>query len=196
MRIFQGIVSALLPAFIVSLCLALSGCASRGKAAGKAKARSHAPAKVKNKKGAPAAEVSQGEIIGVIEMVNPEQKYVLIRCDHLPTFPTGTELTSTDAMGTPSKLSVTPEHKGYYLTADIKSGSPQVANLVTHQKSPHASSAPKTTPAAPAAPAPPASPPPIPAPAPPSGPAKPAEADPNASTAPSPAAPVFEPVVK
>lgn len=74
--------------------------------------------------------VGQATLIGMIEMVNPEQNYVVIRCDTPPAIQPGTELVALSASGTRSKLVLSLERKGYYLTADIKEGSPAVANLV------------------------------------------------------------------
>ncbi len=77
----------------------------------------------------------QTTLVGVVEMVNPDQNYVLIRCDQVPALSAGTELIGLDSMGVESKLKLTPERKGRYLTADIISGSPQVTHLVIHRSS-------------------------------------------------------------
>jgi len=69
-------------------------------------------------------------LVGMIEMVNPEQNYVLIRCEQLPAIQPGTELIALSAEGKKSKLVLSPERKGHYLTADIKEGMPAVTNLV------------------------------------------------------------------
>lgn len=69
-------------------------------------------------------------LIGIIEMVNPEQNYVLIRCEQMPAIAAGTELTALSADGKKTKLVLTAERKGHYLTADIKEGSPEVTHLV------------------------------------------------------------------
>lgn len=74
--------------------------------------------------------VGKATLIGMIEMVNPEQNYVVIRCDTPPAIQPGTELIALNSLGTRSRLVLSPERKGYYLTADIKEGSPSVANLV------------------------------------------------------------------
>lgn len=71
----------------------------------------------------------QARLIGVIEMVNPEQNYVLINCETRPSLKDGTELIGLDSNGTKSKLVVTPERKGNYITADIKEGNPTVGSL-------------------------------------------------------------------
>ncbi len=72
----------------------------------------------------------QSTLIGIIEMVNPEQNYVLIRCEQMPSITPGTELSALSSDGKKTKLILTPERKGHYLTADIKEGSPEVSNLV------------------------------------------------------------------
>lgn len=95
--------------------------------------------------------VGQATLIGMIEMVNPEQNYVVIRCDTPPAIQPGTELVALSASGTRSKLVLSPERKGYYLTADIKEGSPSVANLVLLPlAAPPAATAPVPPPAQPA----------------------------------------------
>lgn len=96
-------------------------------------------------------------LIGIIEMVNPEQKFVLIKTEGRMAIPIGQELTALDATGALSKLVVSPERKANYLTADIREGNPRVTNLVTYR--------PKMQPGA----APPADPPPPPTPPPPPG---------------------------
>lgn len=77
----------------------------------------------------------QSTLIGMIEMVNPEQDYVLIRCDQVLSLNAGTEVTALRSDGRKSKLVLTPERKGYYLTADIKEGQPAVSDLVLIQAS-------------------------------------------------------------
>lgn len=106
------------------LCL-VSFLATGCEAARKAKAK---------KKGGNVSSKEQMVLIGVIEMINPEQNYVLIRCDQQHALAAGTELTAIDASGTQSRLMLTPERKGMHLTADIKEGSPKVANLVIYRK--------------------------------------------------------------
>jgi hypothetical protein len=96
----------------------------------------------------------QATLIGMIEMVNPEQNYVLIRCEPMPSLAEGTELIAVSASGEKSKLVLTPERKGYYITADIKEGNPGVSNLVLHQHSATAPVLPQESPVSPA-PAPP-----------------------------------------
>lgn len=72
----------------------------------------------------------QARLIGVVEMVNPDQGYVLIQCPDKSTLKSGTELIGLDHTGAKSRLLVTPERKGNYLTADIKEGTPIIGALV------------------------------------------------------------------
>lgn len=123
----------LLPAFLLTACGTSQRLAK--------KTEESAPAGPKN------------TLIGIVEMVNPEQKYVLIRCEQLPKLEAGAELIALDATGTETKLKLTPERKGRYLTADIVEGQPRVMNLVLLRTggSPTPAQAPETTPT-PAAP--------------------------------------------
>lgn len=77
--------------------------------------------------------VGEAKVIGVIELVNPEQNYVLINCEHRVDIPAGTEIISQGVNGTDAKLKVTPERKGNYITADITQGTPQLRDLVIYQ---------------------------------------------------------------
>lgn len=99
-----------------------------------------------------AQPTGQATLIGIIEMVNPEQNYVLIRCEPMPNLAPGTELIALSANGTKSKLVLTPEKKGHYVTADIKEGSPQVHHLVLVQRGEATATSPAAAPATPAAP--------------------------------------------
>lgn len=73
---------------------------------------------------------TQTLLIGTVELVNPEQRYVLIQCDPSMILGAGTELTCLDATGTTSTVVITPERKGNFVAADIKEGTPRVKNLV------------------------------------------------------------------
>lgn len=88
---------------------------------------SHKPKKDDDKK-----DVGQ-LMVGTIDLVNPEQHFVLIRTIAHLVLPAGTELSSTNSLGQTTKLKVTPEHKGTYLAADIVSGSPQSQDTVMYQ---------------------------------------------------------------
>lgn len=95
------------------------------------------------------SHMGQAVLIGSIEMVNPEQNYVLIHCDSRPMLNAGVELIALDANGQQSKLVVTPERKDNYLTADIKEGMPSVGNLALQKI--HASDTLSIVPSAPLA---------------------------------------------
>jgi len=71
--------------------------------------------------------------VGIVEFVNPEQKFVLIKMQSREPMPPGQILTALDATGSLSELSVSPERKGTHLTADIKSGLPRAGNLVIYR---------------------------------------------------------------
>ncbi|OYW73719.1 MAG: hypothetical protein B7Z37_20470 [Verrucomicrobia bacterium 12-59-8] len=86
-----------------------------------------------SKKGAEDKRIGEAKVIGVIEMVNPEQNYVLINCEQRVDIPAGTEIISQGVNGSDAKLKVTPERKGNYITADITQGVPQVRDLVVYQ---------------------------------------------------------------
>jgi hypothetical protein len=80
--------------------------------------------------------IGEAKVIGVIELVNPEQNYVLINCEQRLNIPAGTEIVSQNADGSKTKLKVTPERKGNYITADITEGTPQLRDLVLYKIKP------------------------------------------------------------
>ena len=92
--------------------------------------------------------VGEAKVIGVIELVNPEQHYVLINCEQRVDIPVGTEIISQGVNGSDARLRVTPERKGNYITADITQGTPVVRDLVVYQVRPEDKPAPMTTNAA------------------------------------------------
>lgn len=106
--------------FAATLCLALVSC-GLVKRFGK-------------KKEADKPEKSESQVIGVIEMVNPEQRFVLIRTESRMTVAAGQEITAVDSAGVESKLKVTPEKKQHYLTADVLEGNPKTGHLVIHRR--------------------------------------------------------------
>lgn len=81
-------------------------------------------------------KIGEAKVIGVIELVNPEQNYVLINCEQRVDIPAGTEIISQGVNGPDGKLKVTPERKGNYITADITQGLPQLRDLVVYQVKP------------------------------------------------------------
>jgi hypothetical protein len=86
-----------------------------------------------SKKSSENKRVGEAKVIGVIELVNPEQNYVLINCEQRVDIPVGTEIISQGVNGSDAKLRVTPERKGNYITADITQGMPVVRDLVVYQ---------------------------------------------------------------
>ncbi|WP_395715393.1 hypothetical protein [Prosthecobacter sp.] len=94
--------------------------------------------------------MGEAKVVGVIELVNPEQNYVLINCEQRLNIPAGTEIVAQSTDGTKTKLKVSPERKGNYITADITEGAPQIRDLVLYQvKQGELAVAPGTAPAAP-----------------------------------------------
>ena len=86
-------------------------------------------------------------LVGIIDFVNPDQKFVLFKAQPGISLPPGHTLTALDATGALSELVVTPERKDSHVTADIKSGQPRAGNLVVYFPSRQV-----TTPAAPGVP--------------------------------------------
>lgn len=93
-------------------------------------------------------------VVGTVEMVNPEQHYVLIRSDRGRDLPAGTELVVMAADGTRSTVVLTPERKGTFLTADIKDGQPATMGLVYKENHLPTPPVPAPTPSTPATPPP------------------------------------------
>jgi hypothetical protein len=94
-------------------------------------------------------KIGEAKVIGVIELVNPEQNYVLINCEQRVDIPAGTEIISQGVNGSDAKLKVTPERKGNYITADITQGMPQLRDLVVYQVKPGEGTTPAATTVAP-----------------------------------------------
>jgi hypothetical protein len=79
----------------------------------------------------PVVKDSSAEtFIGVIESVNPEQKFVLVRMDVRMVVAPGTKLESRSVNGGKARLVVTPERKMNFLSADIDEGSPAAGDGV------------------------------------------------------------------
>jgi hypothetical protein len=71
-------------------------------------------------------------VVGIIEFVNPEQKFVLIKAQPGIAMPPGHRLIALDATGALSELIISKERKASHITADIHSGNPRVGNLVAY----------------------------------------------------------------
>lgn len=98
-----------------------------------------------SKKSPEDKRIGKAKVIGVIEMVNPEQNYVLINCEQRVDIPPGTEIISQGVNGSNAKLKVSPERKGNYITADITQGTPVVRDLVIYQVKPGEGETPAAT---------------------------------------------------
>lgn len=106
-----------------------------------------------NHKAAPTTEEPTARAIGKVEMVNPDDQFVVARLTMNLALAPGTELTLLHESGKTSKVKVTPERKGVYITADIISGEPAKGDIVVAGTiKPDADAAPATTTTPPVAP--------------------------------------------
>jgi hypothetical protein len=110
----------------VALCLLAfvgTGCGSMGKMFKKSK---------EEKKPAEAAVEApkQDAAIGLVEMVNPEQQFVLVRTEGRMALSPGTILVTQPQTGTAARLIVTPESKQNFISADIVEGFPKRGDMV------------------------------------------------------------------
>jgi hypothetical protein len=102
------------------LCFSLCGCGIVSKAF-----HSH------HKKDDDKDKQTKDLFIGTVEMVNPEQHFVLIRTGLQLKLQAGWKLETRPQNGSPkSVLVVTPEQKLNFLSADIADGNPQQGELV------------------------------------------------------------------
>jgi hypothetical protein len=113
-------IKRLFTVMLMGCSLVISSCASTEKAA-------------KPIKGTEDSEEGPTFLVGLIEFINPEQQFVLIKTQPGISLKTGDQLTALDATGSLSQLTVTPERKGSHITADISGGNPRVGNLVAYQ---------------------------------------------------------------
>ncbi|CAN5688935.1 hypothetical protein BH11VER1_BH11VER1_39080 [soil metagenome] len=78
-----------------------------------------------------APEAPKDQVIGTIEMVNPEQHFVLVKTLNRMALAAGTKLESHSPNGgLKAVLMVTPEHKLNFISADIAEGYPQQGDIV------------------------------------------------------------------
>jgi hypothetical protein len=77
-----------------------------------------------------AADKNSATYIGVVESVNPEQKFVLVRTEIRIALAPGTNLECRSANGAKSTLVVTPERKMNFLSADVAEGTPAAGDIV------------------------------------------------------------------
>lgn len=89
--------------------------------------------KPKEEKPAEAAKEEppkQDMAIGLVEVVNPEQQFVLVRTESRMTLTPGTKLVTQPQTGNKASLIVTPESKQNFISADIVEGFPKRGDVV------------------------------------------------------------------
>ncbi len=74
--------------------------------------------------------IKRETIIGVVESVNPEQQFVLVRMEQKMNIAAGTKLETRSPNGLYSQLVAGPERKLNFLAADIVQGAPHAGDLV------------------------------------------------------------------
>ncbi len=87
-------------------------------------------------------------VIGSVELVNPEARFVVVHLLANVPISAGTELSTAGPSGHVAKLKVTPERKTVFITADITSGEPQKGDTVLRGPTPAAAPATTSTPTA------------------------------------------------
>ena len=87
-------------------------------------------AKIFHRKPKPVDTTPHDVFIGTVEMVNPEQHFVLIHTSMHFKMEAGWKLETRPVNGSKSVLSITPEQKLNYLSADIAEGFPQRGEVV------------------------------------------------------------------
>lgn len=87
-------------------------------------------ASLRKKRDANVEESTADLAIGTIEMVNPEQKFVLITAHRGYPMVAGTLLYTFSPSGLKAGLKVTPERKHTFISADILEGYPQKGSPV------------------------------------------------------------------
>jgi hypothetical protein len=79
----------------------------------------------------PAKEAAASDtFVGTIEMVNPEQRFVLVQTTVKFNLQPGWKLETRPVSGTKSVLTISPEQKLNFLSADITEGYPQKGDVV------------------------------------------------------------------
>jgi len=87
--------------------------------------------KLFHKKEKPGKDAGMKDLyIGSIEMVNPEQRFVLVQTGMKLNLQPGWKLETRPVSGTRSVLAVSPEQKLNFLSADIIEGYPQKGDIV------------------------------------------------------------------
>jgi hypothetical protein len=84
-----------------------------------------------SRKHVPVATDKNSDVyLGIVESVNPEQKFVLLRTEIRVALAAGTKLETRSPHGTMASLVVTPERKMNFLSADITEGAPAAGDAV------------------------------------------------------------------
>lgn len=76
------------------------------------------------------ATAARETVIGIVESVNPEQKFVLVRMDVRMAVAAGTRMETRPQKGMKAVLMATPERKQSFVSADIVDGFPAPGDLV------------------------------------------------------------------
>jgi hypothetical protein len=100
-----------------------TGCGTLNKL--KRKSKEEKPAETANQEPA-----RQDTAIGLVEMVNPEQQFVLVRTEGRMSLLPGTKLITQPQTGNKATLIVTPESKQNFISADIVEGFPKRGDVV------------------------------------------------------------------
>lgn len=82
------------------------------------------------KKPGPPQPASPRVTIGSIQMTNPELGFALIHTPVRAAIPAGADLISSNEGGETSRMKMSPERKGPFMTADIVSGNPVKGDAV------------------------------------------------------------------
>ncbi len=77
-----------------------------------------------------AAPTSPRVWIGTVHMTNPALNFALIQTPGRASVPEGADLISSNEAGETSRMKVSPERKGVFMTADVVSGEPQKGDAV------------------------------------------------------------------
>lgn len=104
---------------------------------------------LKPQKPSKALAANQETFIGLVEAVNPEHKFVLVRMEVRQPIPAGTKLETRPQKGLRALLTVTPERKLSFLSADITEGLPVRGDVVVITRQAAAAMSATVTPAAP-----------------------------------------------
>ena len=89
------------------------------------------------------AESNSTQVLGTVEMVNPDARFVVVKLGSNLSMQPGSDLFTIGEDGRRAKLKITPERKGVFVTADVIEGDPRQGDAVL---STAATESPQTTP--------------------------------------------------